>query len=104
MDGSPRARLPSWQDQAARLGVSHGTVRVAYARLIAEQFAMGSRAGRNACGRAAVRILNTRLVAGNRASAGLLLRVRKRAADRQRKTPPDGDHQRAGSNLEATFP
>ena len=33
------ARLPSWQDLAAQLGVSRGTVRVAYARLIAEQFA-----------------------------------------------------------------
>jgi GntR family transcriptional regulator / MocR family aminotransferase len=35
------ARLPSWQDLAAQLGVSRGTVRVAYARLIAEQFAIG---------------------------------------------------------------
>jgi GntR family transcriptional regulator / MocR family aminotransferase len=36
-----RARLPSWRDLAAQLGVSRGTVRVAYARLIAEQFAVG---------------------------------------------------------------
>ncbi|WP_249144487.1 PLP-dependent aminotransferase family protein [Bradyrhizobium lablabi] len=35
------ARLPSWQDLAAQLGVSRGTVRLAYARLIAEQFAIG---------------------------------------------------------------
>ena len=35
------ARLPSWQDLAAQLGVSRGTVRVAYQRLIAEQFAVG---------------------------------------------------------------
>jgi len=35
------ARLPSWQDLAAQLGVSRGTVRVAYERLIAEQFAIG---------------------------------------------------------------
>src|ERR1700753_1938335 len=35
------ARLPSWQDMAAQLGVSRGTVRVAYERLIAEQFAIG---------------------------------------------------------------
>jgi GntR family transcriptional regulator / MocR family aminotransferase len=35
------ARLPSWRDLAAQLGVSRGTVRVAYARLIAEQFAIG---------------------------------------------------------------
>jgi hypothetical protein len=33
--------LPSWCDPAAQLGVSRGTVRVAYARLIAEQFAIG---------------------------------------------------------------
>jgi GntR family transcriptional regulator / MocR family aminotransferase len=36
-----RARLPSWRDLAAQLGVSRGTVRVAYARLISEQFAIG---------------------------------------------------------------
>src|ERR1700751_4675676 len=35
------ARLPSWRDLTAQLGVSRGTVRVAYARLIAEQFAIG---------------------------------------------------------------
>jgi GntR family transcriptional regulator/MocR family aminotransferase len=35
------ARLPSWQDLAAQLGVSRGTVRVAYERLIAEDFAIG---------------------------------------------------------------
>src|ERR1700755_2972629 len=35
------ARLPSWQDLAAQLGVSRGTVRVAYERLIAEEFAIG---------------------------------------------------------------
>jgi GntR family transcriptional regulator/MocR family aminotransferase len=35
------ARLPSWQDLAAQLGVSRGTVRLAYARLIAEHFAIG---------------------------------------------------------------
>src|SRR5215813_13798806 len=35
------ARLPSWQDMAAQLGVSRGTIRVAYERLIAEQFAIG---------------------------------------------------------------
>jgi GntR family transcriptional regulator / MocR family aminotransferase len=38
---APGARLPSWQDMAAQLGVSRGTVRVAYERLIAEQFAIG---------------------------------------------------------------
>ena len=35
------ARLPSWQDLAAQLGVSRGTVRVAYERLGAEQFVIG---------------------------------------------------------------
>src|SRR5258707_15282961 len=35
------ARLPSWQDLAAQLGVSRGTVRVHYERLIADQFAIG---------------------------------------------------------------
>jgi len=35
------ARLPSWQDLAAQLGVSRGTVRVAYERLVAEQFVIG---------------------------------------------------------------
>ncbi|QSN64099.1 PLP-dependent aminotransferase family protein [Caballeronia sp. M1242] len=35
------ARLPSWSDLAAQLGVSRGTVRAAYERLIDEQFAVG---------------------------------------------------------------
>jgi GntR family transcriptional regulator / MocR family aminotransferase len=35
------ARLPSWRDLAAQLGVSRGTVRLAYERLINEQFAIG---------------------------------------------------------------
>ncbi|MBR0731599.1 PLP-dependent aminotransferase family protein [Bradyrhizobium japonicum] len=35
------SRLPSWQNLAAQLGVSRGTVRVAYGRLVAEQFALG---------------------------------------------------------------
>jgi GntR family transcriptional regulator / MocR family aminotransferase len=35
------ARLPSWRDLAAQLGVSRGTVRLAYQRLIAEQLAIG---------------------------------------------------------------
>ncbi len=34
------ARLPSWSDLAAQLGVSRGTVRAAYERLIDEQFAI----------------------------------------------------------------
>ena len=35
------ARLPSWRDLAAQLGVSRDTVRVAYQRLIDEQSAIG---------------------------------------------------------------
>ncbi|MBV8683935.1 MAG: GntR family transcriptional regulator, partial [Caulobacteraceae bacterium] len=37
----PGAKLPSWRDLAAQLGVSRGTVRVAYQRLVDEQFAIG---------------------------------------------------------------
>jgi GntR family transcriptional regulator/MocR family aminotransferase len=37
----PHARLPSWRDLAAQLGVSRGTVRLAYERLIDEQLALG---------------------------------------------------------------
>ncbi|GJD49989.1 HTH-type transcriptional regulatory protein GabR [Methylobacterium crusticola] len=35
----PGARLPSWRDLAARLGVARGTVRVAYERLVDDQLA-----------------------------------------------------------------
>jgi len=35
------AKLPSWRDLAAQLGVSRGTVRVAYELLVDEQFAIG---------------------------------------------------------------
>jgi GntR family transcriptional regulator/MocR family aminotransferase len=35
------AKLPSWRDLAAQLGVSRGTVRVAYERLINEHLAIG---------------------------------------------------------------
>jgi GntR family transcriptional regulator/MocR family aminotransferase len=38
---APGARLPSWRDLATQLGISRGTVRVAYQRLIDEQFAIG---------------------------------------------------------------
>src|ERR1700754_3514602 len=37
---APGAKLPSWRDLAAQLGVSRGTVRVAYQRLVDEQFAV----------------------------------------------------------------
>lgn len=35
------AKLPSWRDLAAQLGVSRGTVRLAYERLVDEQLALG---------------------------------------------------------------
>ena len=35
------AKLPSWRDLAAQLGVSRGTVRLSYERLIDEQLAIG---------------------------------------------------------------
>ncbi|CAH0177310.1 HTH-type transcriptional regulatory protein GabR [Massilia sp. Bi118] len=35
------AKLPSWRDLAVQLGVSRGTVRLAYERLIDEQLALG---------------------------------------------------------------
>ncbi|MBX9635722.1 MAG: PLP-dependent aminotransferase family protein, partial [Magnetospirillum sp.] len=38
---SSGARLPSWRDLAAQLGVARGTVRAAYERLIDEQLVMG---------------------------------------------------------------
>ncbi|MGE8687630.1 MAG: PLP-dependent aminotransferase family protein [Achromobacter sp.] len=40
----PGARLPSWQDLAAQLGVARGTVRTAYERLDAAQLIVASRA------------------------------------------------------------
>jgi len=36
---APDAKLPSWRDLAAQLGVSRGTVRLAYERLVDEQLA-----------------------------------------------------------------
>ncbi|WP_071000315.1 PLP-dependent aminotransferase family protein [Methylobacterium sp. C1] len=39
----PGARLPSWLDLAAQLGVARGTVRVAYEKLAAAQFVVASR-------------------------------------------------------------
>src|SRR3954470_967534 len=38
------ARLPSWQDLAAQLGVARGTVRSAYEKLSAAQLIVSSRA------------------------------------------------------------
>ena len=46
------AKLPSWRDLAAHLGVSRATVRVAYGRLIDEQFVVGlGAAGTRVAGR-----------------------------------------------------
>lgn len=39
----PGARLPSWQDLAAQLGVARGTVRTAYEKLAAAQLIVASR-------------------------------------------------------------
>src|ERR1043165_2562914 len=41
---APGMRLPSWIDLAAQLGVSRGTVRVAYEKLAADQLIEASRA------------------------------------------------------------
>jgi GntR family transcriptional regulator / MocR family aminotransferase len=41
---APGARLPSWQDLAAQLGVARGTVRTAYEKLAATQLIKASRA------------------------------------------------------------
>src|SRR5262245_60028375 len=41
---APGARLPSWQDLAAQLGVARGTVRAAYEKLAAAQLIVASRA------------------------------------------------------------
>ena len=37
----PGAKLPSWRDLSVQLGISRGTVRVAYERLINEELAIG---------------------------------------------------------------
>jgi GntR family transcriptional regulator/MocR family aminotransferase len=52
----PGAKLPSWRDLAAQLGVSRGTVRLAYERLIDEQLALG-------LGAAGTRVTERRTVA-----------------------------------------
>src|ERR1700710_2453837 len=41
---APGARLPSWLDLAAQLGVARGTVRTAYDKLSAAQLIVSSRA------------------------------------------------------------
>ncbi|BDG10782.1 MocR-like pyridoxine biosynthesis transcription factor PdxR [Anaeromyxobacter paludicola] len=42
---APGARLPSWLDLAAQLGVARGTVKTAYERLVDEQLITASRSG-----------------------------------------------------------
>lgn len=42
---APRARLPSWLDLAAQLGVARGTVKTAYERLADKQLVVSSRSG-----------------------------------------------------------
>jgi GntR family transcriptional regulator/MocR family aminotransferase len=39
--GRVTARLPSWRELAAQLGVARGTARIAYERLLDERFAVG---------------------------------------------------------------
>jgi GntR family transcriptional regulator/MocR family aminotransferase len=41
----PGARLPSWRDLAAQLGVARGTVMAAYERLADEQWIVSQRPG-----------------------------------------------------------
>src|SRR5215475_692365 len=41
----PGARLPSWRDLAAQLGVARGTVRTAYERLVDAQLIVSSTPG-----------------------------------------------------------
>jgi GntR family transcriptional regulator/MocR family aminotransferase len=65
------ARLPSWQDLAAQLGVARGTVRSAYEKLSAGQLIVGSPRDRNPCRgsafntRSAGPAARSRLVHGN---------------------------------------
>src|SRR5260221_3558794 len=52
------ARLPSWQDLAAQLGVARGTVRSAYEKLAAAQLIVASRAtGTHVAARPSIAIL-----------------------------------------------
>src|ERR1700748_1063917 len=51
------ARLPSWQDLAAQLGVARGTVRSAYEKLSAAQLIVASRAtGTHAAARPSITV------------------------------------------------
>ena len=54
---APGARLPSWLDLAAQLGVARGTVKAAYERLADEQMVVSSRPGvTRVTGHAATRV------------------------------------------------
>src|SRR5258706_5080568 len=53
------ARLPSWQDLAAQLGVARGTVRSAYEKLSAAQLIVASRAtGTHVAARPSIAVRN----------------------------------------------
>src|ERR1700754_4599673 len=55
---APGARLPSWRDLAAQLGVARGTVRSAYEKLIDAQLIVSSRAsGTHVAERPSIRVL-----------------------------------------------
>lgn len=67
---APGARLPSWLDLAAQLGVARGTVRVAYEKLAAAQLIEASRsAGTRVAARPALAAAAARR-AGERVDAG----------------------------------
>jgi GntR family transcriptional regulator/MocR family aminotransferase len=87
-------KLPSWRDLSAQLGVSRGTVRIAYQRLIDEQFAVGlGAAGTRVADRASGMKVTSR-VAGMRvtdraAGTGVADRpVSSRASGFTKETPP----------------
>lgn len=57
----PGAKLPSWRDLSIQLGISRGTVRVAYERLINEELAIGKGAAGTRVAQGSPRNAMTRL-------------------------------------------
>lgn len=57
---APGARLPSWLDLAAQLGVARGTVKAAYERLADDQIVVTSRAGGTRVSDHAAKALSTK--------------------------------------------
>src|SRR5215469_15558980 len=57
----PGAKLPSWRDLAIQLGISRGTVRAAYERLIIEELAIGQGAAGTRVARSPPRSATARL-------------------------------------------